>query len=225
MSAFPEAVEQIARDVFAPLFEGDAKQEHLLDPKRRAEAEGVARCAERFADYELEPPEHGRGLGRYGPGSLTPPLGQLISAKKIAGLSAEEFTGLRGAITDALAVGYAGFAALEAGGEGFEPSPDVDPQKVWRLWVVRLYSDELEQAGAPKDYIDDVRGIALDRFNPRLRDLGLMPKIRKRIRFQLISQHYGQCGMMLRFIQSTEHYIGDLSNDMFQLTNTWPFEP
>ena len=54
---------------------------HLNDPDRATEAAAVESCVECLIDYELDPPKDGKGVGRYGPVSILPPLGQLLGRK------------------------------------------------------------------------------------------------------------------------------------------------
>ena len=223
-SAFPRAVEDVARELFAPVVNEPVVRDYLTDSARRTEAEAVDPCVERLADYEIEPPAHGKGVGRYAPKTLTPPIGSLIGGKRIAALDDETRLRLRRAIVDATAVGYAGLIGVESDGEGFKPSTDVDPKKIWCLWVVRLNSEVLREVGIDKDFDSQMRGLAAERFVAELKAVGLFPKVRKRMRFNLVGQWYGQAGMLLRLIQSTQSEWDD-SSDFWQITNTWPFEP
>jgi hypothetical protein len=65
--------------------------------------------------------------------------------------------------------------------------------------VVRLNASEtLEAIGLSDDVIKPTRDTAQTVFTARLIDLGLMPKLRKRMRYQLVGMWYGQAGMVLR---------------------------
>ena len=223
VTAFPDAVAESAQNVLGPIYSHPEPREYINDADRRVEAQAIERCVERFIDYETGPPSHGRGVGRYAPGSLTPPIGQLIGPQG-SWPSPEEREQLRSALRDAVAVGYVAQAGLESDGEGFSPSADVDPQKIWRLWVVRLHSETLNDVGIPKEFQNNIRHLASDRFTADLKTIGVLPRVRKRMRYGLVGQWYGQAGMLLRLIQATEDKW-DLSEDLFQITNTWPFDP
>jgi len=222
--SFLQATVEATRDVFEPMLTDPIPLEYIAQPGREGEATAVEPCVDRLADYEIHVPKHGKGAGRYGPGSLTPPIGKLIGSKKIAGLDTAQEARLRSAIVHAVAVGYVGMTAMEAGGENIGPRTNVDPAQMWAAWVVRLVGDSLEMAGVPENVQSGIRNMAGGPFTEELRAMDLFPRVRKRMRFQLVGQWYGQAGMVLRLIQVTGMGLDEDSPDLLQLTNTWAFE-
>src|SRR5690606_11097902 len=125
-------------------------------------------------------------VGRYGPVSLSSPLGQLLGPKRINSLDADEFETLVASVTDALAIGYASMAAVESDGSGFTPTSEVVASDVWQHWVVRLHSDDLDLLGIPEDVQSGIRNMASAQLSARLKTLKLLPRMRKRMRLRVL---------------------------------------
>ena len=222
-SRFNDRFERAVADLAQLLNLRGHLRRYLADPARIEEAAAVTPCVDRVIEYELWPPTHGKGVGRYGPVSLSPPLGQLLGPKRINSLDADQFETLVASVTDALAIGYASMTGVESDGSGFTPTSDVVASDVWKLWVVRLHSDDLDRLGIPEDVQSGIRNMASAQLTGGLKTLKLLPRMRKRMRLGVLGQLYGKAGMMLRLVQSTFGQI-DPSEDLWQLTNQWPFE-
>jgi hypothetical protein len=225
VSSFAALVQEATEDVIGPALARTESKAFLEQPERRVEAEAVDPCVQRMADYEVDPPSHGKGVGRFAPASMTPPLGQLLGKKRRA-LTDDQVVGVREGILLALGAGFASVASIEADmGEKASCDVGADPKRLWDLWVVRLNSDALDSVGLAPDFQKFTRDAAMVLFTNRLRQLDLMPKVRKRMRYELVGMWYGQAGMILRLIQDGM-LAGDLdeSSDIWQVTNSWPFE-
>jgi hypothetical protein len=156
---------------------------------------------------------------------MTPPLAHLLKGKR-DNLDNQEAMQLREGIARAVGCGYVAIASLEPDVESWDAETEPDAKQIWNLWVVRLNASEtLEAIGLRDDVIKPTRDTPQAVFTARLIDLGLMPKLRKRMRYQLVGMWYGQAGMVLRLLQNGG-LASDLdeTSDVWQLTNTWPFE-
>jgi len=96
---------------------------------------------------------------------------------------------------------------------------------LWAFWVTHLYDTDLFAAEEIDEAIArDMRGVAERIFVEGLRELGLLPRIRRRARVAVLGQVYGQAGAVLRMAQS-ETVISDerLESDLIaRATNLWP---
>jgi hypothetical protein len=110
--------------------------------------------------------------------------------------------------------------------ESWDAETEPDAKQIWNLWVVRLNASEtLEAIGLSDDVISQPAIPRRPSLPLALIDLGLMPKLRKRMRYQLVGMWYGQAGdgppaAPKRGLASDL----DETSDIWQLTNTWPFE-
>lgn len=225
MTSFADAASWAGREAIGPQLARDESRAYLKTPERRAEAESVDPCVQWLADYELDAPAHGKGVGRYSPVTMTPPLAHLLKGKRDK-LDNQEVMQLREGIARAVGCGYVPIASLEPDVESWDAETEPDAMQIWNLWVVRLNASEtLEAIGLRDDVIKPTRDTPQAVFTARLIDLGLMPKLRKRMRYQLVGMWYGQAGMVLRLLQNGG-LASDLdeTSDVWQLTNTWPFE-
>src|SRR4051794_20082805 len=114
MTRFRELVGAAASDHIGPMVKEASTRDFMLDSGRATEADAVEPCVDRFAQYELFPPEVGRGVGRCSPVGMTPALGALLG-KKARGLDDEQTEAVHDAIASGVAVGYIGVAGLEPG--------------------------------------------------------------------------------------------------------------
>ena len=233
MSGFAEACEQVVEELEADLIAGsnEAAVERASDPLRLQEAEAVAPCAERFADYEVAPPSHGKGLGQAAGPALIPPLGKLVGEKNIARLDGAGRDELHRAVATSLAWGYIGLASraeVRWHGRAIEPRLDPDPGEVWNQWLPRLATglDDVEIPGGISDdrILRTARGRGRDQLTAKLREIDLLPGRLKRMRLRLVAEKYFDAGVLLRTIQgagSLDPVPGFSSN---LVERYWPLE-
>lgn len=192
---------------------------YITDEKRVEEARRVERCVELLGEYELFGDRH--GLGRVANVSLVPPLGKLVGARNVRSLSEDEIASYLSAINHAAAVGY--MNGIQAQGPDADDAPaETDLEAIWQLWVVRLWQSEvLAQYGMAESRQDIMRQEGEQAFMGRLQQAGLLPMVRKRMRYQNLGKYYGQAGCMLRLFQiaGLEDQAG---RDWRQVVNRWP---
>ena len=246
MSSFGIAVEQ-TKDAFAAEASArgeDAPLERVTDPARLREAAAVAACAERLADFEIEPPSHGKGVGRGLSIAIVPPLRNLIDDKKLGRLDQAGSDELRQSILAPLAWGYLGLASVggvEWDGKPIEPRLDLDPAETWIAWASQMFGglgsgDDPSEAGVGPlagvraidgDFDRALRAVqrsAMEQFTAILGGLGLMPKRLKRMRLKLVGQKYVESGALLRLVQGAEPDEGDSAIARKFVEGSWPFE-
>ncbi len=243
MSGFEGAVEQVG-DLLADEASSrgdDLALRRVTDSARLREAAAVAACAERLADYEIEPPSHGKGVGRAAI-AIIPPLTNLIDGKKLGRLDYAGSEQLRGSIVAPLAWGYLGLASLggvEWDGEPIEPRLDVDPAEIWIAWASQMFGglgpgDDPSQAdvgplagvrASDGDFDRAFRAVtksAMKQFMTTVGGLGLMPRRLKRMRLKLVGQKYVESGALLRLVQGAESVDGAAARSFVE--RSWPFE-
>jgi hypothetical protein len=246
-SSFSIAAEQVVGRLAA---DASARGEEsvlrrVADPARLQEAEAVAVCADRLADYEIEPPPHGRGVGRATGIAIIPPLRNLIDDKKLGRVDHEGMTQLRQSVVAPLAWGYLGLAsvgAVEWDGKAIETRLDVDQAEVWISWVSRMFGglgpgdDPSQGDGGPLEAVRAaegdfdrsfraVREHALEEFTTTIGGLGLMPKRLKRMRLKLVGQKYVDSGALLRLVQGfgASEDAGEGAFARRFVEESWPF--
>lgn len=197
---------------------------YLLDPDRAREAEQVGRLVERFIDYELHPPTDRPGIGRYASHSMIPPFADLLGRKRVATLGSSQLSAAREAAAAAIANGYAGLMPPEAEPGSYVDGAPLALDDLWTVWVVRLNGDDaLTTAGLDDSFQNAIRHNAEAEFVTKLRQAGLFPKVRKRMRYGLLGQWYGKAGMLLRLYQRGG-VKGDPEVDLKAVLSTWPLE-
>jgi hypothetical protein len=231
MSSFRGACEQVAETLKPELLSVSGAQaiERLRDPSFAREVEAVAPCAERFVDYEVEPPPHGKAVGQATPIAIVPPLAKLLGKRKISRLGSAGVGELRGAVATSLAWGYVGLASggeVSWRGKAVEPRVDLDPAELWQLWLSYLSGgiDELRTPGAAADRVlQAARARARDQLTATLKGLGLMPRRLKRLRLRLVGEKYVENGMLLRLLQGSgdTREAPGFARDMVE--RYWPF--
>ena len=195
---------------------------HLNDPDRETEAAAVESCVECLIDYELDPPKHGKGVGRYGPVSILPPLGQLLG-RKLEALDEEQVLKVRHAIRAALAMGYMGAVLVETEMIPEGPPPTAQPADTWRQWVAQLNSDVLSASEDSGNLRDLYCTMAREQFTMQLETGDLVPKRRKRKRLAALGWWYGEAGMLLRLAQTGVLKLDPISAALAQ-ADRWPFK-
>lgn len=231
MSSFKGACEQVGETLKSEVLVGSGEQaiERVSDPLLPREVEAVAPCAERFVDYEVNPPSHGKAVGQAAPIAIVPPLAKLIGETKVGRLDSAGVGELRGAIATSLAWGYLGLASageVSWRGEAVKPRVDLDPAELWKLWLSYLSGglDELRTPGAAADRtLQAARARARDRFTASLKGLDLMPRRLKRLRVRLVDEKYVENGMLLRLLQGSAdaREAPGFARDMVE--RNWPF--
>jgi len=233
MSEFIEACEQVTEALRSGVLAGSSGSaiERLSDPLRLQEAETVAPCAERFVDYEVEPPSHGKAVGQATGLAMIPPLAKLVGEKKIGHLESAGIGELRKAIDISLAWGYLALASFDEvswRGEAVESRVDLDPAELWQLWLPYLSSglDGLRTPGGANDRtLKSARAEAMGQFTTTLKELDLLPKRLKRVRLKLVGQKYFDDGMILRLVQGASDQRGAPGFSRNMVERNWPFEP
>jgi len=231
ISSFKGACERIAETLRSEVLLGTAEQaiQRLGDPHLLREVEAVAPCAERFVDYEVNPPLHGKAVGQATPIAIIPPLAKLIGETKIGRLDGDRISELRGAIASSLAWGYVGLASVGEvswRGEAIKPRVDLDPAELWQLWVSYFSSgiDGLRTPGAAADRtLHAARGRAMDQLTASLKGLDLMPRRLKRMRLKLVGQKYVENGMLLRLLQGAAEGRKAPGFARSMVERNWPF--
>jgi hypothetical protein len=231
VSSFKGACERVAETLRSEVLSGTAEQaiQRLGDPLLLREVEAVAPCADRFVDYEVNPPLHGKAVGQGTPIAIIPPLAKLIGETKIGRLDGDRIGELRGAIASSVAWGYVGLASVGEvswRGETVKPQVDLDPAELWQLWVSYLSSgiDGLRTPGAAADRtLQAARGRAMDQLTACLKELDLMPGRLTRLRVKLVGQKYVENGMLLRLLQGTadKREAPGFARNMVE--RNWPF--
>jgi hypothetical protein len=221
-SAFEESV-AAARERIEPMLSGDEPRDYLTDPHRDEEVLAVDPCAQRFAEYELDPPANGKGVARWGP-SLVPALALLAGKRRVAALDSDGREQALRAVLAALAFGYVGVTGLQPGGAKLDPSLDIPPERLWQFWVTRLNAMVAEQVGIDTATRKVITAQAADVFQDELARTGLQPRIRKRMQFAALGQRYGEAGMVLRMVQMTKPAAGDPSAQVLEGVDRWPYE-
>jgi hypothetical protein len=211
-----------ARERIEPMLSGDESRDFLTDPRRGEEARAADPCARRFAEYELVP-ANGKGVARWGP-TIVPALALLAGKRRIAALDSDGREQALHAVLAALAVGYVGVTALQPGGRDFDPGVDVAPKRLWQMWVARLNAIDAEQVGIDTATRKVISEQATDVFQAELAGTGLLPRIRKGMRFGALGQWYGEAGMVLRLVQLEKPVAGDPITDLPEGVDRWPFE-
>jgi hypothetical protein len=208
--------------ILPALIRDDAKQ-YLEASERDAEAALVEPLAVAFTRYEVYPPAHGKGLGRYSPVSLIPPVGSLLR-KKVA--DPETALGIEQAVMRTLAVGYCMLASTAPQGEEKGMNPAVvegrDLEAMWAFWVTNSHSGYAGKIMAP-DFSDAVTTISEAEFLTDLDEADAMPKLGKRTKLHLLARAYGEAGVLLRHVQTGTLSDGRLHGDVVaQVTMNWP---
>jgi hypothetical protein len=231
MSAFTDACEAVTEALNSEVLVGVGEQaaERASDPLRE-EVRAVAPCADRFVDYEVDPPPHGKAVGQAVGPAIIPPLSKAVGDARLSKLDSAGREELRAGIATSLAWGYLGLASV---GEiswqrkAVQPRLDVEPAELWQLWVPYLSSglDELQTRGGEADRtLRAARAKAMDQFTATLKALDLMPGLLKRMRVKLVGQKYVDNGMILRLVQGAQEgtRVPGFSRDMVE--RNWPFE-
>ena len=233
MSGFSEACEQVLEQIEAELAVGseEATVMRVSDPLRLQEAEAVALCAERFADYEVAPPSHGKGIGHAAGPAVIPPLGKLVGEKDVARLDDAGRRELRRAVATSLAWGYMGLASqatVSWHGRAVEPRLDPDLGEVWNQWIPRLATglDDVEIPGGISEdrILRSARERGRDHLTVRLRAIDLLPGRLKRLRLRLVAEKYFDAGVLLRVVQgsSSLELVPGFSSNLVE--RYWPLE-
>ena len=231
MSSFKGASEQVAETLRSEVLPGSSEQaiRRVSDPLLLREVEAVAPCAERFVDYEVNPPLHGKAVGQPTPIAIIPPLAKLIGETKIARLDSARISELRGTVATSLAWGYVGLASVGEvswRGEAIKPRVELDPAELWQLWL-SYFSGGIDglrtSGGAAEQTLQAARARAMDQLTASLKQLDLMPKRLKRLRVKLVGQKYVENGMLLRLLQGAadKREAPGFARDM--VGRNWPF--
>ncbi len=231
MSSFKGACEQVAETLRSEVLSGSSEQaiRRVSDPHRLREVEAVAPCAERFTDYELNPPSHGKAVGQPAPIAIIPSLAKLVGETKIGRLDSTGISELRGTIATSLAWGYVGLASVAEvswRGEAIKPRVDLDPAELWQLWL--SYSsggiDGLRTPGGVAERtLQAARARAMDQLTASLKELDLMPRRLKRLRVKLVGQKYVENGMLLRLLQGAADNREAPGFARNMVERNWPF--
>ena len=231
--SFTDSCQRVREQITTNVLAGSSEQvlERASDPLRLQEAHAVAPCAERFVDYELKPPSHGKPAGQATSIAIIPSLAKLLGESEIGRLDSAGMGELRGAVATSLAWGYLGLACvggLSWRGKTVEPRLDLDPAELWALWLPYLSSglDDLRTPGGTSEQtLQATRARAMDQFTTTLKELDLLPGFLKRARIKLVGQKYFDNGMILRLVQgaSDEREVPGFSREMVE--RNWPFEP
>jgi hypothetical protein len=231
ISSFKGACQRVAETLRSEVLSGSSEQaiQRLGDPLLLREVEAVAPCAERFVDYEVNPPVHGKAVGQATPIAILSPLAKLIGETRIDRLDGDRIGELRGALATSLAWGYMGLASVGEvswRGEAIKPRVDLDLAELWQLWVSYLSGgiDGLRTPGAAADRtLQAARVRAMDQLTASLKGLDLMPRRLKRLRVKLVGQKYVENGMLLRLLQGAADKREAPGFARKMVERNWPF--
>jgi len=201
-----------------PLLLEDKSKARVRDPLREREAEGVNDLARRFADYEARPADDDKGLGRYFPVSLAPPIGRLLK------LDADQVPAGEEVALITLATGYAMFVSLEATFDREVHLVDRDLDKIWAFWVPNMYTGLLKKLGVHDDFLTPLSDLAYKVLTVELKSRQLMPRL-KRTRLRGLAGSYGNAGAILRMAQTdlvTDEQIG--RDVLAKISMHWPLD-